>query len=97
MTIAGSLNKEPSLQQDLIRRLRTSQGHLAAVLRMVEEGVYCVDILKQIAAVQSSLSKVAHAVSSAHMKHCVRDAVLSGGGEERIDEMMEALRYLKHF
>ena len=97
MTTHGSLNQEPAIQSDLIRRLRTAGGHLTAVERMVEEGAYCIDILRQVAAVQSSLSKVAHAISATHMKHCVRDALLAGGGEERIDEMMEALRYLKHF
>ncbi len=64
---------------------------------MVAEGAYCIDILKQVAAVQSALSKVAHSISSVHMKHCVRQAMLADGGEERIDELMEALRYLKHF
>ena len=97
MPITGSLHNEPDLKKDLARRLRTSRGHLAAVERMVDEEAYCIDILKQIAAIQSALSKVAHAVSSAHMKHCVRDALVAGGGEERIDELMEVLRYLKHF
>ena len=64
---------------------------------MADEEAYCVDILKQIAAVQSSLSKAAQALTTAHMKGCVRDAVLADGGEARIDEMMETLRYLKHF
>jgi DNA-binding FrmR family transcriptional regulator len=93
----GSMAKEPQLSADLSRRLRTASGHLVAVTRMVDEGAYCIDILKQISAVQSSLSKVAHALSTAHMKHCVREAIQRDGGEERIDELMEALRYLKHF
>lgn len=93
----GSLAKDDTTKQDLLRRLRTASGHLAAVVRMVEDEIYCIDILKQIAAVQSALSKAAQTLSSAHMKHCVREAILSDGGEERIDEMMETLRYLKHF
>lgn len=97
MSQTGSLIHEPSAREELRRRLRSAAGHLAAVERMVEESAYCIDILKQIAAVQSALSKVARALSASHMKHCVRDAVLSGAGEEKIDEMMEALRYLKHF
>ncbi len=93
----GSLSRDSELKADLARRLRTASGHLSAVVRMVDDEAYCVEILKQIAAVQSSLSKVAQALTASHVKHCVREAVLAGGGETRIDEMMETLRYLKHF
>ena len=93
----GSLSQEPEMQADLLRRLQSAAGHLGAVQRMVGEGTYCIDILKQIAAVQSALSKVARSMASVHMKHCVRQAMLRDGGEDRIDELMEALRYLKHF
>ncbi len=94
---SGSLSRDGKLKADLLRRLRTASGHLSGVIRMVDDEAYCVDVLKQIAAVQSSLSKVAQALTASHMKHCVREAVLADGGEVRIDEMMETLRYLKHF
>ena len=93
----GSLARDAALKSDLLRRLRTASGHLIGVVRMVDDEAYCVDILKQIAAVQSSLSKAAQALSTSHMKHCVREAVLADGGEARIDELMETLRYLKYF
>jgi len=41
----GSLAKETGLKKDLIQRLRTATGHLAAVERMVEGEQYCIDIL----------------------------------------------------
>jgi DNA-binding FrmR family transcriptional regulator len=93
----GSLSQDSELKSDLLRRLRTASGHLSGVIRMVDDEAYCVDVLKQIAAVQSALSKVAQALTASHMKHCVREAILADGGETRIDEMMETLRYLKHF
>jgi DNA-binding FrmR family transcriptional regulator len=93
----GSLSQDRGLKADLLRRLRTASGHLSGVVRMVDDETYCVDVLKQIAAVQAALSKVAHALTASHMKHCVREAVVADGGEARIDEMMETLRYLKHF
>jgi len=64
---------------------------------MVEGEQYCIDILKQIAAVQASLSKVAYALADSHMKHCVHDAIAAGKGETKVDEMLETLKYLKHF
>jgi CsoR family transcriptional regulator, copper-sensing transcriptional repressor len=93
----GSLAHEPELKKTMKQRLRTAVGHLSAVERMVEDEQYCIDILKQIAAVQSSLSKVAFALADSHMKHCVRDAVDSGEGPAKIDELLDALKYLKHF
>jgi len=93
----GSLAKEATLKKGLVQRLRTAAGHLAAVERMVEQEQYCIDILKQISAVQASLSKVAYALSDAHMKHCVRQAIARGQGETKVDELLETLKYLKHF
>ena len=64
---------------------------------MVEQDQYCIDILKQISAVHSSLSKVAYALSDAHMQHCVKEAIAEGKGEARVEELLETLKYLKHF
>ena len=97
MNKKGSLAKEPGTKKMIRQRLRTSIGHLSAVERMVEEEQYCIDILKQLSAVQASLSKVAHALADSHMKHCVRDAIEEGTGEPKIDELLETLKYLKHF
>ena len=93
----GSLAKEPGVKKVVTQRLRTAIGHLAAVERMVEEERYCMDILKQLSAVQSSLSKVARALADSHMRHCVREAIDEGKGEEKVEEMLEILKYMRHF
>ena len=97
MEAKGSLAKEPGVKKVVLQRLRTAIGHLSAVERMVEEERYCVDILKQLSAVQASLSKIAYAISDAHMRHCVREAIAEGKGEEKVEEMLEILKYLRHF
>ncbi len=97
MSHKGSLAHEPELKKAIKQRLHTAVGHLAAVERMVDDEQYCIDILKQIAAVQSSLSKVAFALADSHMKHCVREAIDAGKGQAKIDELLDALKYLKHF
>ena len=97
MTNEGSLARDPGLKKGVLLRLRTASGHLAAVERMVEEDRYCVDVLKQIAAVQASLSRAAHALSEGHMKHCVREAIDEGRGEAKVDELLETLKYLRPF
>ena len=97
MSRKGSLAKSSDLKKEVALRLRIASGHLAAVERMVDEDRYCIDILKQIAAVQASLSRVARALSEGHMKHCVREAFAEGQGEAKVDELLETLKYLRPF
>jgi len=60
---------------------------------MVDEDAYCVDILTQVAAVQTALEQVAVNVLDAHVRHCVADAVASdAGADEKLDELMTAVR-----
>jgi DNA-binding FrmR family transcriptional regulator len=61
---------------------------------MVDEDAYCVDILTQVAAVQTALEQVAVNVLDAHVRGCVADAVSNDGDEadEKLDELMAAVR-----
>ncbi len=61
---------------------------------MVEEDAYCVDILTQVAAVQTALEQVAVNVLDAHVRGCVADAVVVDGpqADEKLDELMAAVR-----
>jgi DNA-binding FrmR family transcriptional regulator len=61
---------------------------------MVDEDAYCVDILTQVAAVQTALEQVAVNVLDAHVRHCVADAVNDGGAQadDKLDELMTAVR-----
>jgi DNA-binding FrmR family transcriptional regulator len=61
---------------------------------MVEQDAYCVDILTQVAAVQTALEQVAVNVLDAHVRGCVTDAVSDGGeqADEKLDELMAAVR-----
>jgi DNA-binding FrmR family transcriptional regulator len=76
-------------------RLRRIEGQVRGLQRMVEEDAYCVDVLTQVAAVQTALEQVALQVLDAHVRHCVADAV-AGDDEadatERLDELMAAVR-----
>ncbi len=91
----GSLAAHPEAKRHAQRLVRTVIGHTQGIERMIEEERYCIDILKQIAAVQGLLTKLAHTVSEAHMKHCVRLAIEEGHGEEAVEELMETLKYLR--
>ncbi len=82
----------------LHNRLRRIEGQVRGLQRMVDEDAYCVDILTQVAAVQTALEQVAVNVLDAHVRHCVADAVAGRAGAddgtaaEKLDELMAAVR-----
>ena len=86
----GGVKADP---KPVLNRLRRIEGQVRGLHRMVEEDAYCVDILTQVAAVQTALEQVAVNVLDAHVRHCVADAVSAdGAGDEKLDELMAAVR-----
>jgi CsoR family transcriptional regulator, copper-sensing transcriptional repressor len=75
-------------------RLRRIEGQVRGLQRMVDEDAYCVDVLTQIAAVQTALEQVAVNVLDAHVRGCVAGAVAGDGAEAdaKLDELMVAVR-----
>jgi DNA-binding FrmR family transcriptional regulator len=79
----------------LHNRLRRIEGQVRGLQRMVDEDAYCVDILTQVAAVQTALEQVAVNVLDGHVRHCVADAVAGTDEHEagaKLDELMTAVR-----
>lgn len=79
-------------KRDVINRLRSVQGHVRGIERMVEQDEYCIDVMKQIKAVQSALERVNSLVLGNHMQTCVTTAIRSDDSEERervIDEIIQ--------
>ena len=70
------------------RLLKTAKGQIDGILRMVEEDRYCMDISAQVMATDAILRKVNNEIILAHMKGCVKEAILEGTGDEKIDELM---------
>lgn len=71
-----------------LERLKTVEGHVRGIERMVEEGAYCIDVIRQIQAVQAALSRVSGMVLEQHLNSCVITAV-------RGDDLAERERVLK--
>jgi CsoR family transcriptional regulator, copper-sensing transcriptional repressor len=69
--------------QDVLRRLKTAEGHLRGIQRMVEEDAYCIDIIRQIQAVQSALHKVSSVMLDQHLNSCLITAVQGDNPEDR--------------
>ena len=84
---------KPEHQRAVVNRLKTARGHLDAVLRMVEDGTYCPEVMKQLSAVQGSLERASRIVLRNHLETCVAAAMVAGRTDEIVDELMEVLRY----
>ncbi len=88
------LHLDPETRRDAILRLKSARGHLEGVLRMLENpDVYCVDVLKQVKAVQGALGKVGGNVLRSHIRDHVATAAQRGDTDAIVDELMEALKY----
>ena len=70
-------------KHDLLARLKSAEGHLRGIQRMVEEDVYCVDIIKQTLAVQRAIDKVNALVLEHHLQTCVTTAIRNEDEKER--------------
>ncbi len=91
----GSLHHEPELTQKLHRKARTATGHITGIAKMIAEGKYCIDILKQIAAVQGTLTAIARDLAHSHIIHCVQSSIEEGGGVQAVEELLQTLKYLQ--
>jgi DNA-binding FrmR family transcriptional regulator len=69
--------------QDSIQRLKTIEGHIRGIQRMLEEDKYCIDIIRQIQAVQGALNKVSAKILDGHLNTCLLNAVNGKDTAER--------------
>lgn len=69
--------------KDALRRLKTIEGHIRGIERMVEEDAYCIDVIRQIQAVQSALNKVSTRILEEHLHSCLITAVRGEDANER--------------
>ena len=66
-----------------INRLNRIAGQVSGVAQMVEDERYCIDILNQLQAVKSALTKVESQVLKDHAACCVAEAIKSGNADEQ--------------
>ena len=76
-----------------LNRLKTVRGHLDAIIRMLETDAYCVDVMKQVSAVQSALERTNRVMLHNHLETCFSQAMMAGKGENAIDELVDALKF----
>ncbi len=93
MTEGAHVHGYSENKADYLKRLRRIEGQVRGLQRMVEEDVYCIDILTQVSAVTKALQSVAIGLLDEHMRHCVMEAAAKGD-DSKVSEATAAIERL---
>jgi len=78
-------------KQAILNRLKSIEGHVRGVQRMVDEGAYCIDVINQNLAVQRALERLNALILEHHLQTCATTAIRGDDAAERervITELM---------
>jgi CsoR family transcriptional regulator, copper-sensing transcriptional repressor len=78
--------------EEALRRLKNIEGHIRGVERMIESESYCIDVLRQIQAIQAALNRVSRMILEEHLHSCLITAVRGENPDERervLDEIAD--------
>lgn len=78
-------------KDDVQNRLRKIEGQVRGLQRMVDEDTYCIDVLTQVNSVIAALRAVGLGLLDDHVRHCVRESIEQGKGDEKVEELMAAV------
>ena len=78
-------------KKQAMQSLKTARGQIEGIIKMIEDGRYCMDISNQIAATQALVKKSQVLILKQHIAHCVTAAVEAENRKEKMDEVMKVL------
>lgn len=78
-------------REALLGRLRRVEGQVRGLQRMVEDDRYCIDVLTQVNSAVAALRAVGMGLLDEHVRHCVRDSIRTDGGDQKVDELIDAV------
>ena len=81
-----------------INRLKRSEGQIRGIVKMLEEGRYCIDVLNQIQAVKAAIARAESQLLKEHAATCMEEAIASGDADaqrERVGELVDLFDKLK--
>ena len=84
-------------KDQLLKRLARIEGQVRGIAKMIEDDRYCIDILTQVAAVNTALESLALKLLDDHVRHCVTDALSSGDPKEAAAKSKELMETVQRF
>ena len=83
---------DPAEMTPVINRIKRAQGQLAGVLRMLEEGRDCEDVVTQVAAVSRALDRAGFAIVATGLQQCLtNDGDLSSVDAQKMEKLFLSL------
>jgi DNA-binding FrmR family transcriptional regulator len=77
------------MKQETLRRMKNVEGHVRGIERMLENDAYCIDVIRQIQAVQAALTKISVSVLDDHMQTCLSNSLDGEKREQMLKEITE--------
>lgn len=94
MTEVNHAHHSTQTKNNLKSRLNRIEGQVKAINRMIDEDVYCDDVLTQIRATRSALNSVATKLLDHHMKSCIMEKIDNGENEAAMEELLVTFQKL---
>lgn len=93
------LNTKPGKHQthpDIVKRLRRAEGHLRAIVTMIEQERDCLEIAQQLHAVEEAVAKAKKTLIHDHIENCLDEAAgpISRSSRGPIEAFKEITKYL---
>ncbi|MFC4630073.1 metal-sensitive transcriptional regulator [Promicromonospora alba] len=82
---------DPNEMRKVSNRLKRAQGQLAAVIRMVDDGADCADVVTQLSAVSKALDRAGFAVISSGLKQCLTDEENGTADLQKLEKLFLSL------
>ena len=80
---------------DNLSSLRRIEGQVRGVQQMIDDKRYCIDIVNQIKAIKSALSRVESQILEKHLRSCVTQVLNKKEMEEKITELVKVFKQIK--
>ncbi|WP_413309637.1 metal-sensitive transcriptional regulator [Bacillus sp. 1P10SD] len=76
-----------------INRLKRAEGQIKGILRMIEEGKECKEVITQLSAARSAIDRTIAVIVSSNLEHCIRESI-EAGNEDSSKLVEEAVNML---
>ncbi|MFF1697858.1 metal-sensitive transcriptional regulator [Streptomyces sp. NPDC058257] len=77
--------------KSVLNRLRRAQGQIAGIIKMIEDGRDCEDVITQLAAVSRALDRAGFAIIATGLQHCMAEGERAAGDRDLMRARLEKL------
>lgn len=82
-------------KESVLQLIKTARGQLDGIERMIADDRYCVDISTQLLSTQAILNKANREILKGHVEHCVKEAILTGDVDVKLNEILMLMDKMK--